>query len=265
VTPHLKFRATTDYTPARVGFKRRATELPAPNAQEAPGGDGGAEDSLVLVELPASAPPPEPEGEAGVLAPGARLVDVPAPPIWTDNGFASQLAMEAAHRVVLDVVDRVAGYDPSVLASVLDLGAGDGWLLRLIRAKYGATVTGVEQDLARVARGQQRGIQPDGKWPVFRLEHGKIEDAVWSTPANGAPRYDVALLMPGRLIEMNAERAAAVRARLKETAKVLVLYAYGDWTTKVGDLRQLALAAGFELRSETWKQAAGVEAAEALW
>jgi hypothetical protein len=75
--------------------------------------------------------------------------------------------------------------------------------------------------------------------------------------------FDVALLMPGRLLEMDCETAARVRSRLPRLARRLVLYAYGDVLTRHGGLRRLALAAGFDLLGEL-SEGPGAQASEAV-
>jgi hypothetical protein len=62
-----------------------------------------------------------------------------------DNGFTSRAAMDTAHRGIL----RVAGHGP--YGSVLDLGCGDGSLLRKIPARRRV---GIEADSARARHAQ---------------------------------------------------------------------------------------------------------------
>jgi hypothetical protein len=61
-----------------------------------------------------------------------------------DNGFKTQLAQDAAHAVLLGLVNGHYG-------TVLDLGCGDGTLLRKIRCKRRV---GIESDPARAAKAQ---------------------------------------------------------------------------------------------------------------
>ena len=60
-------------------------------------------------------------------------------------------------------------------------------------------------------------------------------------------RYALALLMPGRLLEVDPAQAAALRARLQDQCDRILIYAYGDWITRHGNLKGLAAAAGLKL------------------
>ena len=60
-------------------------------------------------------------------------------------------------------------------------------------------------------------------------------------------RYALALLMPGRLLEVAPVRAAQLRARLNQQCDRVLVYAYGDWLTRHGNLKGLAAAAGLKL------------------
>jgi hypothetical protein len=60
-------------------------------------------------------------------------------------------------------------------------------------------------------------------------------------------RYALVLLMPGRLLEVGAARAVALRDRLRACCDRVLLYAYGDWLTRHGSLAGLAAAAGFQV------------------
>jgi len=57
-------------------------------------------------------------------------------------------------------------------------------------------------------------------------------------------RYALAILMPGRLLEVDPERAAWLRAKLQAHADHLLVYAYGDWLDRHGNLANLARQAG---------------------
>ena len=62
-------------------------------------------------------------------------------------------------------------------------------------------------------------------------------------------RYALAILMPGRLLEVDAAKAAILKALLQESCDQLLVYAYGDWLTKYGGLPGLARKAGLTLLS----------------
>ena len=230
-TPHLRLWAGTDYTPDEVRVTRAATETQAPEG------------------MPESTP-------------GS------ATSIWQDNGFASREAMDASHDVVLDAVRPFVEYEgDSVICagvgSALDLGSGDGALLAKIAGGRKGRWVGVEHTEARASRGNDRH---EG---VVEVVHGTIQAWVPAS-ATGRP-FDVALLMPGRLLEMEADDADRVRAALSDLAKRLVVYAYGDQLKKYENagaagggtrLACLAREAGLEVTGHVF-DGSGVEAAEA--
>jgi len=176
-----------------------------------------------------------------------------APPTfsWTDNGFATRAAMEAAHAVVLDAVGEAM--------SALDLGAGDGTLLARIAARAGlssrapASVrpedwTGVECDPGRASRGQ-------GRHPGIRLLEGKIEEGPGEVIRDSP--FDVVLLCPARLVEMGPEAAARTLECLVRPSR-LVVYSYAD----NGPLPDLVAKAGLVGKLGVVTAGRGAQAAE---
>jgi len=156
-------------------------------------------------------------------------------PIWELNGFSSQAAMEEAHRTILAVLST---FTPGKL---LDLGSGTGRLLELAQ-KTGWSVTGIENDPVRAGAAKVRTKRGD-----------LFEVGIWEG------KFDVVLLMPGRLIEQ-PEKAEALRAALNERAGIVLCYAYGDWLTRYGDLNGLVQAAGLEGRLGAVACSDGVQA-----
>lgn len=136
------------------------------------------------------------------------------PTVWTDNGFTSKAAMDAAHMRILEVLgaDRYA--------TALDLGSGNGRLVACVAKQ----ARGVEADATRIARA------------VVPTQHARIQDLTWVSP------NDIILIMPGRLLEMSAEEAARVREGLRRSTSRLLVYAYGDWAEP--GLRALTERAG---------------------
>lgn len=217
-TPHFRFLAGTDYTAAPAVARRVAAE-----EYHGRSGHGG---TCSCCHHDAA--------EVGRSTPPA------APATWQDNGFRTAEGMEVAHATVAAVVTR------ATVTSALDLGAGDGALLaRLAGGRPGAWV-GVECEAGRVVRGTARH-------PGVALVHQRIEAFRWG----GTEAFDVALLMPGRLVEMGEEAAARVREWLPRVARRLVLYTYGDQ----GELRALCARAGLAVVGAVEKRG-HVEAAE---
>jgi hypothetical protein len=194
------------------------------------GADAGVAEFRLVRRGPDEAAPPAPE-----------------PTTWEDNGFATEAAMRSAHAVVLAAAAATYSGGP-----VLDLGCGDGALLEQLRlAVPGTSCYGVESDATRARRGRVRH-------PRVQLLVDRIEAA--DEPNAGDEPWELALLMPGRLVEMEAAAAARVRQTLRAAARRLVVYGYGSWLER-GGLRAIAAAAGIEIVGEVHR-GPGVEAAE---
>lgn len=140
-----------------------------------------------------------------------------------DNGFSSEGAENAAHAVVRAAVDSSG--------AALDLGCGDGRLVRDIVGFGSGRAYGVEVDPARAARAKVR-LTEVVVGPIANVDAWRGFDV------------DLTLVMPGRLLEMMAPGAAAVRDALR--GRRLLVYAYGDWLTRFGSLEALTRAAGLD-------------------
>lgn len=169
----------------------------------------------------------------GAGTPGAVAFE---PASWSDNGFSTRATMEAAH----DVVRRVVGEAPG---HVLDLGCGDGALL----ASLDPRGYGIEADAERAARGRRRHSS-------LTISAGTIEALFGAWPAP----FDLVLLMPGRLLEMESSAAERVRGELRRHRRVVV-YAYGDWLES-----RTAIHQDCHDRGPHWHDLAGLAAAAGL-
>jgi hypothetical protein len=161
-------------------------------------------------------------------------------PDWyaTDNGFPSVLMMERAHAPIVALAAATLG---AAGGAVLDLGCGNGALLARLRGAW-PTIDpyGVDSQPDRIARVQE-------VLPGF-ASHFWVEDLFdGSAPWREDRRYVLALLMPGRLLETDAPRAARLRERLRTHCERVLVYAYGDWLSRYGGLDRLAAAAGLRM------------------
>jgi hypothetical protein len=111
----------------------------------------------------------------------------------------------------------------------------------------------VEADAARHARALKRS-------PSFDLHAGDIFDpaARWARS-----RVDVTLLMPGRLLEVDAPRANRLRAWLRDNGGRIVAYAYGDWLQRFGSLEALCTHAGLQVTGHVCSVSGVVSVADA--
>lgn len=117
------------------------------------------------------------------------------------NGFASIAAMEHAHRFILEAL-------PSLTGGVLDLGCGNGRLLREIQRKYPeTTVHGVEAN-PELAQADPCIVAAD----LFGWQWGGD--------------YQCVLLAMQRLLEVNRGAASALLARIRQHTSMLLLYSY---------------------------------------
>jgi hypothetical protein len=138
------------------------------------------------------------------------------------NGFASEAAMTAAHAVLLKTAGVVAG-------DVLDLGCGDGTLLRRLKdGGCGVRTHGVEVDLerARHATANLDVLHVCNLTDVERWKKGKLH-------------YTLICFMPGRLLELPPETRHLVRTALRSKTSQLLAYNYDGL-----DLRALVTRAG---------------------
>ena len=163
----------------------------------------------------------------------------PALPAWyaSDNGFTTKVAMDRAHQPIVQLAAQALG---TTGGAVLDLGCGNGALLKKLGERVdGLEPYGVEIDPARVAHAGE--LLPEQGTKVVAASLFDLA-AYWPQPR----RFALALLMPGRLLEADADAAESLRARLAAACDQLLIYAYGDWLTRYGGLAELARRAGLE-------------------
>ena len=78
-----------------------------------------------------------------------------------------------------------------------------------------------------------------------------INSDMFDLPAQCAgERFALALLMAGRLLEVDASRTVALRQWLASNCDRILVYAYGDWLTRYGSLAGLIeQVGGFRLQT----------------
>lgn len=161
-------------------------------------------------------------------------------PDWyaTDNGFSSRFAMDSAHRPILDLALATLS---ETSGTVIDLGCGNGALLqKLCAANASITPYGIEMEGDRFAHISTLLPQFAENFVCGNLFE---DEQLWQ----GDRQYDLALLMPGRLLEIDPPQAEWLKQNLKQHCEHILIYAYGDWLTRYTHLAGLAEQAGLKL------------------
>lgn len=166
-----------------------------------------------------------------------------------DNGFSSLEAMEAAHQPIIKLALSIIGENP---AKIVDLGCGNGALLKKLTRINGNIIPyGIDCNSARIQHA--RKLHPEF---VDNFIIGDMFecDSAWSEKH----RFSIAILMVGRLLEVNGCRHRMLRKFLTERVNYILVYAYGDWLNGVEGLKGLAKKGGLVLLSEEFKGTAGL-------
>lgn len=228
-TPLLKVSTRTDATGTKHVVRREGEAYPAEGARG--------------LHFPYRVPTATPLTQSRSYQSGLRNI-LPLPmldPGWNDahdNGFSDRASMDAAHGPVVMLASTILRDERG---DVLDLGCGNGALLEKIkRACPSVGTAGIELDAERVARA--RTLHPSVAADIVVGDMFEA-DSHWPDERH----FEVALLMPGRLLEVSPERASRLRAWLRSHCERVLVYAYGDWITRYGDIGTLARAAGLQI------------------
>ena len=241
-TPVLKFVMTTDATAIRYSVRRSSDVYPVESARGIVfpyKGEG---------KLRLSNSPPFKAGLDRPIPVQANGEDVAHSPwYWADNGFPSRPTMDAAHaplvRAASDVCRKVL--KGSETPTILDLGCGNGALLRKLKETYpGARLGGCEQDPLRHANIAK--VLPEDYSPE-RLAVGDMfgpDLSIWDVE----DPWDLAFLMPGRLLEVDERAREALLEHLDKGVKHVIAYAYGDAAQANGGFDALLSNAGLRVK-----------------
>lgn len=127
---------------------------------------------------------------------------------FLDNGFGSRSSMVAAHRFILSMLPNQIG--GGVIGRVLDLGCGNGRLLKAIKKEHQeVTLYGV--DTKDMVGDTWNFIQSD------------IYDFEWEG------EYQITLMSVERLHEVNKEQAIDLLQAISSHSKLLLLSTYNTW------------------------------------
>lgn len=143
---------------------------------------------------------------------------------WRDNGFSSFEAMNHSHQILLKSLECL---NTSQHYSILDFGCGNAELLKNIQQRLlkNSKIHGIELDTQRYSRI---------KYNTANLEAGKFynQNMFDDTGDWWSHRYDLILLMPGRLAECDPDQRKHFLNWCRSHTKWILLYAYGDWVTR---------------------------------
>jgi 2-polyprenyl-3-methyl-5-hydroxy-6-metoxy-1,4-benzoquinol methylase len=136
---------------------------------------------------------------------------------WDANAAAWTAAVRAQA-----IPSRAAGTDRAIVAAalalrparLLDVGCGEGWLARRLRAELGCEVAGIDGSAPLIAAA--RAAEPQGNYR--RLSY---RDAVLQPAALGGP-YDLAVCNFALLGELLAPLLAALASALAPGGAVLI-------------------------------------------
>jgi trans-aconitate methyltransferase len=162
-------------------------------------------------------------------------------PEWyaSDNGFISPAEMDHAHQPIVKVALRALD---NRIASVIDLGCGNGALLQKIEwGNPRVSLFGIDKEPDRINHAREL-------LPLFgeNFHQGDIfeNSRIWS----GDRRYSLAILSLARMLEAAPDRSAQLKARLTQQCDELVLYVYGrKWLESFESLDLVARAVGFNV------------------
>jgi SAM-dependent methyltransferase len=179
----------------------------------------------------------------------APIAPYTAPPSWyaSDNGFSSAMAMDEAHRPIVELAHTTIGDT----GTVLDLGCGNGALLKKI-CEPRPNLIPFGMDLEETKLDHARQLQPAF---AANFVAGSMFDGI---PLDGDTVYSLVLLMPGRLLEVDDASARQLRSWLRGHFQHLLVYAYGEWLTRHEGLGGLAAKAGLTLVTQHASGAAGL-------
>jgi len=237
-TPILKVSTRTDATPCKYTIQYKGRSTPSE----------GVPGLRFPFLVPSSPILTESDGfKRGLENP---IGEQPTNAQWyaTDNGFSTVAAMDSSHEPILKIANIVLTNNPGM---VLDLGCGNGALLKKLLDMNSSIVPfGMDVEASRIAHAREllpRFADNFVSGDLFDME------SVWPE----GRKYALAMLMPGRLLEVAPDQAAQLRVRLQHQCDHVLIYAYGDWLTRHGTLKGLATAAGFELVGADDGEAAG--------
>jgi hypothetical protein len=167
---------------------------------------------------------------------------------YTDNGFASESAMNFAHEPIVQVVREAMDKTHN---DIVDLGCGNGVLLKKIISGFNICPYGIDSNPTRIRHAREL-------LPRF-AKNFVVGDIHESEKAWGIDKgFSIVLIMPGRLLEIDMNARANLLQFLKNRCQTIIVYAYGDWLQKFDNVDRLAGNVGLSLCSKSKNRAVGI-------
>ena len=162
--------------------------------------------------------------------------------IAKENGFSSTESMNFYHGPIVKFSNEIIEEKE---CNVLDLGCGNGFLLKKIK-EINQKIIPYGIDLNEKAVETARILQPEFSSNFFT---GNIFDANSILPKD--TMFELVIIMPGRLLEFkNEEKRRQFLTWLKESSKNILVYVYGDWIEKYGSLKNILELTEFDIIKE---------------
>ncbi len=153
------------------------------------------------------------------------------------NGFASVAAMNRAHEPIVRLARSVLAAEEGAL--VVDLGCGNGLLLREIVSGSSAIPFGIEVD-SRKARRAAVVLRNWGGTVVS--DDMYTSDYIWNKS-----EFDLAIVAARAFLEGPPKLVEQLRNKLAHHSRRLLVYAYSDDERRFGSLDGMARRAGLKL------------------
>jgi len=142
--------------------------------------------------------------------------------IYVDNGFRSREAMDRAHARIVELsVNALQLCGGAENASVLDLGCGNGMLLSKIAGRLRNIPYGIDVRPHCIAHA--KSLMPEY---FSNFYAGDMFRSMM--PWESRRRYDLIILMIGRLLEVCKETAMELLAEIKSNGGQLLIYSYDN-------------------------------------
>ena len=164
------------------------------------------------------------------------------------NGFASPAGMAASHEPIKQLAKQAL--NGSQALSVLDLGCGNGMLLRKIAIETGATPFGFELEESK-ARYAHRLLRRFGG----EVKTANIFTAQWPWPDRA---FDLAIVPITAFLDAPYSLIERLSANLTAHARTLLVYAYDDDRQRCGALSAIAERTGIRLLGATLNETASL-------